>query len=285
LRLLRKPKETLCSTIRRKLETLVGLLDSLRRLTASIIIIVLLAAATLTFFEVFISAPTNLSNQLDTLVNISLVFAFEAMVLYILAHLKRLLTPHLGIQVGTFMQFLFMGLTLTVATLVILSFFNVSLSALLASAGIISVTVGLIISTFVGGILSGALVFTTHKLKIGDDVMVNNMPGKVVDMTGLVVRIRTDVGQITIPNSAIASGGVIITQLRLPEPNQEKRLPYSAGDRIVTSYKNEEGVVTEVTAFHSIVTLDSGKQIQFLNTSVLSGAVAVAKVTHHLSQT
>ena len=96
----------------------------------------------------------------------------------------------------------------------------------MTSAGIITVTVGLIISTFVGGILSGALVFTTHQLKIGEDVMVNNVPGRVIDMTALVMRIRTDVGQITIPNSAVASGGVIITSVRKPEPAFESRLPY-----------------------------------------------------------
>ncbi len=40
-------------------------------------------------------------------------------------------------------------------------------------------------------------------------------------MSALVVRIQTDGGQITIPNNAIASGGVIITKLQTPEPNQE----------------------------------------------------------------
>jgi len=258
---------------------LAGLLDSLKRLTASIILIVVLAAATLLFFEAFVASPTNLPNQLYLLGNLSIVFAFTTAVLYILTHLKKLLTPHFGMQVATVLQFLLMGLTLTVTALVVLGFFNVSFSALIASAGIISITVGLIISTFVGGILSGALIFTTHKLKIGDDVMVNNMPGKVEDMSALVVRIRTDIGQTTIPNSAIASGGVIITQLQAPEPTQEKRMPYNVGDRVATLFKNEEGTVKEVTAFRTVIQLDSGRQITFLNNAVLTGAVAVAKIT------
>lgn len=255
-----------------------GLLDSLKRLTATIVLIVVLAAATLVFFEAFIASPSNLPNQLDLLVNLSIVFAFTTVVLYIFTHLKKLLTPHLGVQVATVIQFLLMGLTITITSLVVLGFFNVSFTALIASAGIISVTVGLIISTFVGGILSGALIFTTHKLKIGDDIMVNNIPGKVEDMSALVVRIRTDVGQTTIPNSAIASGGVIITQMCLPESNQEKRLPYNVGDRVVTLFKNEEGTVKEITALRTIIQLDSGKQLTFQNNAVLAGTVAVAKI-------
>ncbi len=260
------------------------MLVSLKRLAASIVIIVALAATTITFFEVFIATPTNLSNQMDLLVTLSILFACVAVVLYIFTRLKSLLTPHLGVQVATVMQFLFMALAMTVTAFAVLSIFNVSLSTLLTSAGIISITVGLVISTFVGGVLSGALVFTTHKLKIGDEVMVNNMPGKVSDMTALVVRIRTDVGQITIPNSAIASGGVIITQLRSPEPTQEKRLPYNVGDRVLTSFRNEEGIVTEITAFHTTIQLDSGKELMYLNTGVLTGAVAVAKVVGKQTQ-
>jgi hypothetical protein len=97
------------------------------------------------------------------------------------------------------------------------------------------------------------------------------------------MRIRTDVGQITIPNSAVASGGVIITSVRKPEPAFESRLPYSIGDRVVTLYKNEAGTVKELTAFHTTILLDSGGEIVFLNNSILSGTVAIAKITKTVS--
>jgi hypothetical protein len=41
---------------------------------------------------------------------------------------------------------------------------------------------------------------------------------------------------------------------------------------------NEEGVVQELTPLHTVIALDSGKELTFLNNSVLSGAVAVAKI-------
>jgi small-conductance mechanosensitive channel len=114
--------------------------------------------------------------------------------------------------------------------------------------------------------------------------MVNNIPGKVVEMSPLVMRIQTDVGQITIPNSAISSGGVIITAVRENETLKGSRLHYNVGDRVVTSFMNEQGTVKEVTAFNTVILLDSGKEITFLNNSILSGGVVIAKITQPPSQ-
>jgi small-conductance mechanosensitive channel len=264
---------------------LAGIFNSLKKIVAFLIFIVVLAIGTILVFELFVAGPTNLPMFLDRLGEIIIVFAFALPVLFLLRRVKSLLAPRVGLQAATMLQFLSIALAFLVMTFSILGIFKVALSTLLTSAGIISVTVGLVISTFVGGILSGALVFTTYKFKIGEDVMVNNMPGKVIDMTALVMRIRTDMGQITIPNSAIASGGVIITAIRTPEVNQETRLPYNVGDRVITTYRNEEGTVTEHTAFHIKVLLDSGREIMFLNNSILSGAAAIAKVTSPPTQT
>ncbi len=255
-----------------------SLLSSIKKLAALILLIVIGAASTLLFFELFVAGPTNLPLFIERLIGISLVFLFTLAALFFLRRIKTLLTPRIGVQLATILQLLSMGIAILVMTFIILGFFDVSLTALLASAGIITITVGLIISTFVGGILSGALVFTTHQLKVGEEVMVNNVPGKVIDMSALVMRIRTDVGQITIPNSAVASGGVIITSVRKPEAFFESRLPYLVGDRVITSYKNEEGTVKELTGFHTTVLLDSGREIMFLNNSVLSGAVPISKI-------
>jgi hypothetical protein len=41
----------------------------------------------------------------------------------------------------------------------------------------------------------------------------------------------------------------------------------------------EEGTVREITPLYTIVLLDSGKELTFLNDSILAGFVAVAKIT------
>ena len=120
----------------------------------------------------------------------------------------------MGNQASTIVQYVMLAIAILIMTFGILNILQVSATDLLAGAGIISITVGLVISTFVGSLLSGFLVFTTYQFKVGEDVIVNNIPGKVTEMTALVMRIQTDVGQVTIPNSAIASGGVIITVVR-----------------------------------------------------------------------
>jgi hypothetical protein len=89
---------------------------------------------------------------------------------------------------------------------------------------------------------------------------VNNIPGKIIDMTALVTKIRTDVGQMSIPNSAIASGVVIMVAIHKHEDKHEvkslSRLPYAIGDRVVSTYMKEEGVVKELTPLHTVIVLD-----------------------------
>jgi small-conductance mechanosensitive channel len=88
-----------------------------------------------------------------------------------------------------------------------------------------------------------------------------------------------DAGQVTIPNSAIASGGVIVTDVRQYVPLKESRLHYNVGDTVITSNMNEQGIVKQITPFYTVIHLDSGKEITYLNSSVLSGQVPIAKIT------
>jgi small-conductance mechanosensitive channel len=77
------------------------------------------------------------------------------------------MTPHIVIQTATILQFAMLAIAVLVMTFGVLNTLGVSPEALLTSAGIISLTIGLVISTFVGSILLGALVFTTYQFKVG----------------------------------------------------------------------------------------------------------------------
>jgi small-conductance mechanosensitive channel len=261
------------------------IIHSIERLIGFLVFIVILAISTIYIFDLFVAAPIELPMFFRQSARIGFILFFGLTAILLLRRSKPLLTPHIGGQAATILQFGFLALAVIAMAFGILGVLGVSPQTLLTSAGIISITAGLIISTFVGSILSGALVFTTYQFKVGDDVMVNNIPGRVTDMTTLVMRITTDVGQISIPNSAIASGAVIITTVHKFEGTQENRLHYTVDDRVITSYLNEQGTVKELTPLHTTVLLDSGKQITFLNNSVLSGAVAVAKIVQASTQT
>jgi small-conductance mechanosensitive channel len=192
---------------------------------------------------------------------------------------KSLVTGHVGVHAAPVFQFL-MILIVGMMIFTLLDIFQVSPTALLVGGGIVSIIMGLVISTFVGNILTGTLVLVTNPFRTGDTVLVNNVPGMIVEITAMVARIRNDIGgEIVIPNTAIVQGAVIVTKIPAQETIVQSRLPYSLGDRIYTTYLSGEGVVRELTPFYTRILLDSGKELTFLNTSVLTGTVAVAKIS------
>ena len=258
---------------------------SLQRLALYLIITLVLTIGTLFIFHQFIAEPISLSKLIEQAVEIIISLSFWAAAIVIIRRFKPLMVQRMGNQVATIIQYIMLTIAILTMTFGILNILQVSATDLLTGAGIISITAGLVISTFVGSLLSGFLVFTTYQFKVGDEVMVNSIPGKVTEMTALVMRIQTDIGQITIPNSAIASGGIIITAVRkYEEPLKEGRLHYAVGNRVITSFMNEEGIVKELTPMQTVVLLDSGKEITFLNNSVLSGTVSIAKITQASNQ-
>jgi len=257
---------------------LAGLVNSLKKFAIILTFLIILSLGTVYLFDQFLAAPMNLFTFSRETFRIILIVGFWLIILLFVRHSKPFMTERVGAPAATVLQFSIGAIAVLVMSLGVLHTLGVSPESLLAGAGIATITIGLIISTFVGGVLSGALVFTTHSFRVGDEVLINNIPGRIIDMTALVTKIRTDAGQMSIPNSAIASGAVIMVALHKHEVKSLSRLPYAIGDRVVTTYMNEEGVVKELTPLHTVIALDSEKELTFLNNSVLSGTVAIAKI-------
>jgi small-conductance mechanosensitive channel len=257
---------------------LAGLVDSFKKFAIFLTFLVALSICSVYLFDQFVAAPINLFVFSRETFRIALIVGFWLIILLFIQRAKPFMTARIGAQAATILQFSMGAVALLVMSFGVLHTLGVSPESLLTGAGIATITLGLIISTFIGGVLSGALVFTTHSFKVGDDVLINNIPGRIVDMTALVTKITTDVGQMSIPNSAIASGAVIMIAIHKHETKSLSRLPYAIGDRVISTYMNEVGVVKELTPLHTVIMLDSGKELTFLNNSVLSGAVAIAKL-------
>ena len=253
--------------------------DSFKRFAIVLAFLVILSVGTVYLFDQFVAVPTNLYVFSRETIRIFLIVGFWLAILLFLQRTKPFLTARIGAPAASVLQFSIGAIGVLVMTFGVLHTLGVSPESLLVGAGIATVAVGLIISTFVSGILSGALVFMTHSFRVGNDVLVNNIPGRIVEMTALVTKIRTDVGQMSIPNSAITSGAVVVTAIHKHETKSLSRLPYTQGDRVITTYIHEEGVVKELTPLHTIIALDSGKELTFLNNSVLSGTIAIARIT------
>ena len=253
-------------------------IPSLQRLVIYLAITLIFTLGILFVFHEFIAQPISLSKLFEQAVDIIIsIFAWSAAIV-IIRRFKPYVTQRMGEQASTIVQYILLAIATLIFMFLILTSISVSATELLTGAGIISITAGLVISTFVGSLLSGFLVFANYKYRVGDSVLINNTPGKVVEMTALVMRIKTAVGQITIPNSAVSSGGIVITVVRNYEPQNDSRFHYRIGDRVITSFMNQEGIIKEINLLTTSIQLDSDKEMTLLNSSILSGSVVIAKI-------
>jgi small-conductance mechanosensitive channel len=256
-----------------------SIITSIKRFVVILAILILLAILTNGLYQLYVAKPISEHDLANQIVSIGIITTFSVGILLFIRRSRPIMERQLGEQATTILNIFIMSIAIIIMVLAVLNVLGVSAQTLITGAGFASITIGLIVSTFVGGILAGALVFATHKIRVGDTVIINNIPGTVTEISGLVTRIVTDTGYITIPNSAISSGGVVVTRVHKVENTYQSRLPYEEGDRVITSYMAGEGAVKQLTALRTTILLDSGKEITLLNSSVLSGAVAVAKIS------
>lgn len=256
------------------------IVNSVKKLVVTVLILIAVAAGTLLLYDSLVQTPLSLPNYLDEAIRITIIAAFWLTILFFISRSKPVIAKHFGDRPASVIQAFLGSIAVLVMIFALLRVLGVSPESLLTGAGIVSITIGLIMSTFVGSLLNGALVFATLKLRTGDTIIFNNIPGRVIQITALATRIKTDIGEVAIPNSALASGSIIITKIHpreaAPPPS---RLPYALGDKIITTYIKGEGTVKELTPIHTKVLLDSGKELLLLNSSILSGTVAVAKIS------
>ncbi|HMA06170.1 MAG TPA: mechanosensitive ion channel domain-containing protein [Methanomicrobiales archaeon] len=252
---------------------------SLKRLTLVFLVLMVLAAGTLLFYGSFIREPTNLPGFLDISIKIAIIGAFWLANLFLLRRVMPTIKENVGEQAATTIETILVVIAGIVLIFALLSTLGISPENLLVGAGIASITMGVIVSSFMSNVLSGILVVAAHKLRPGDEVIVCDTDGTITEITAMVTRVRTEKGDIALSNSGIASGLVVVTKIHSHEMAAHGKLPYSEGDRIVINYVEGEGTVTEITPFHTTLLLDSGEELAFLNSSVLTGEVAVARIT------
>ncbi len=259
-----------------------SLMNSLRRLAIGIVILVAVSFTIVFLFDQFVAVPIRLPDLLRETTRTFIIVLFGLLVVFFIMRSKSVIAKRVGPTPATVFQFFMVLAAIIVMVFAVLNAFQVPATTLLLGGGIVSITIGLVVSTFVGNILAGTLVLMTHPFRIGDTVIINNVPGRIEEISAMVTRIRNDVGGlVVVPNTAIAQGAVVITKIPRTATQtgiKASRLPYSEGDRVYTTYLNAEGVVEEVDSFQTKILLDSGREITFLNTSVLTGSVAVARI-------
>jgi small-conductance mechanosensitive channel len=253
---------------------------SIRNIMLIVSILVALIVISIYIFDMIIVPRVQPNVFLSQASKTLIILTLSTTAVLFLRKSKKILSTRLGAEMSNLFELVIIIFIAIVSIFQILHVFNVDTNTLLIGGGIISLTVGLIVSTFVGDTLAGMLVIFLSLYRVGDTVLVNSIPCRVEDVTSLVTRFRNDAGGVlTIPNTAIIQGSVMITRFHaLNDGALTNRLPYAKGDRVYTTYMNATGTVEEVDPIHTRIKLDSGMELSFMNNSVLLGTIAVAKI-------
>jgi len=97
-----------------------------------------------------------------------------------------------------------------IVLLVVLSIWNIDVTPILASAGLIGITVGFALKDIIENILSGILIFLDPPFKVGDIVEVDGYLGEIREIGIRNTKIKTfDNRVVTIPNSSILKSDIV----------------------------------------------------------------------------
>ncbi len=125
------------------------------------------------------------------------------------------------------------------AFLLLLSNFNINITALLAAAGIAGIALALAAQDILSNFLGGAIITIDKPFEIGDRVRIDTFFGDVIALGGRSTRIKTlDNKVVTIPNSTITKGVVI--NYSQPDTTLKVRIPFTV------AYGSDMDRVTEI---------------------------------------
>ncbi|WNY27999.1 hypothetical protein MmiEs2_01790 [Methanimicrococcus stummii] len=112
-----------------------------------------------------------------------------------------------------------------VAFLIILRIYHISLTPLLAGAGIAGIAIALAAQDMLGNFFGSAMIYLDRPFKVGDRVKIGEHVGDIMDIGNRSTRIRTlDNELMTIPNSTVSNS--IITNYALPDIKIKVRFKY-----------------------------------------------------------
>ncbi|MCK9579937.1 MAG: mechanosensitive ion channel [Methanoregula sp.] len=123
--------------------------------------------------------------------------------------------------------------------LLLLSNFQIDITALLAAAGIAGIALALAAQDIIGNFFGGIVIALDKPFRIGDRVKIDTFFGDVVTLGPRSTRIKTlDCQIVTIPNSTITSRVVI--NYSMPDITLKVRIPFSV------AYGTDMDRVTEI---------------------------------------
>lgn len=110
--------------------------------------------------------------------------------------------------------------------LYVLTIFQVSITPLIAGAGVVGIAIALAAQDLFSNFFGGAIIITDQPFKVGDRVLINDTLGDVVHIGPRSTRVITlDSDIVTIPNNKITTS--VVRNFSLPSPQVKIQIPVS----------------------------------------------------------
>jgi small-conductance mechanosensitive channel len=110
--------------------------------------------------------------------------------------------------------------------LYVLTIFQISITPLIAGAGVVGIAIALAAQDLFSNFFGGAIIITDQPFKVGDRVLINDILGDVVHIGPRSTRVITlDSDIVTIPNNKITTS--VVRNFSLPSPQVRIQIPVS----------------------------------------------------------
>lgn len=108
--------------------------------------------------------------------------------------------------------------------LYVLTIFQISITPLIAGAGVVGIAIALAAQDLFSNFFGGAIIITDQPFKVGDRVLINDILGDVVHIGPRSTRVITlDSDIVTIPNNKITTS--VVRNFSLPSPQVRIQIP------------------------------------------------------------
>ena len=102
------------------------------------------------------------------------------------------------------------GLSLVWGAVVISRIWDVDLGSLFAAMGVGSIVLGFALQEFLGNLLSGLGLLSAHKFGVGDWIVVDGSPARVLEMDWRTVTLAKGDTRLVVANSTLAKGNLVL---------------------------------------------------------------------------
>ena len=151
---------------------------------------------------------TSPHNPFEMVLFIILIIIFSTILLRLITYsIKRLNNKEdIDMTRPYLLRNLLQYLIYFIAVLLILDVVGIDIRGILVSVGIVSIIIGFAAKDVISNFMSGLFLATDKTVKVGDEIVVDNIQGTVINITFRKITIRTaDNVIVTVPNSILST--------------------------------------------------------------------------------